>query len=92
MRQCYIITYDLVNPGRNYDALLQRIKSYVGWAKLGGSSYLILADNRTAVQIRDFLLEVLDKNDVLYVGLMGNVAAWIGLGEVVANWIINNQK
>ena len=92
MRQCYIITYDLVNPGRNYDALLLRIKSYAGWAKLGGSSYLILVDNKTSVQIRDHLLEALDKNDTLYVGLMSNVAAWIGLGEDVSNWIRNNQK
>lgn len=91
MRHCYIITYDLVNPGRNYEGLLQRIKAYHGWARLGGSSYLIMTD-QTAIQIRDNLLEILDSTDKLYVGLMGDTAAWFGLGDEVSNWIRNNQK
>lgn len=87
----YIVTYDLVNPGRNYELLLKKIKEYGKWARLGGSSYLIVAE-ASAAQIRDNLKTSLDANDKLYVGLMGNAAAWIGLGDEVGNWIHANQK
>jgi len=91
MKKVYIITYDLSNPGRNYEALLKLIKSYPAWARLGGSSYLVLTEQST-VQIRDYLTPALDTNDSLFVGLMSNVAAWRGLGDEVSNWIKDNLK
>lgn len=91
MNRVYIISYDLGNPGRNYEALLQRIQAYGAWARLGGSAYLILT-NQTTAQVRDNLIQVMDGNDKIYVGLLGNSAAWAGLGEQVSNWIRNNQK
>lgn len=91
MKNVYIVTYDLSNPGRNYEALLKLIKSYHAWARLGGSSYLVLTE-QSSVQIRDYLTPALDSNDSLFVGLMGNVAAWSGLGNEVSNWIKDNLK
>lgn len=91
MKKLYIVTYDLSNPGRNYESLLKRIKAYQWWARLGGSSYLIMT-NQTTTQIRDNLVLELDTNDKIYVGLMGNSGAWHGLGNEVSNWIKNNQK
>lgn len=93
MKKPLIVTYDLRNPGRNYETLLKRIKAYANWARLGGSSYIIMVENVTsASQHRDFLLEVLDANDKLYVSGLGKDAAWYGLGDEVSNWIKNNQK
>ena len=43
----YIITYDLSKPGRNYDDLYQRIKSYGTWAKIAESSWAIVTDQTT---------------------------------------------
>ena len=57
MSNTFIISYDLHNPGQNYESLLKKIKSYSGWARLGGSAYVIISSN-TAVEIRDNLLEV----------------------------------
>jgi hypothetical protein len=91
MKKLYIVTYDLSNPGRNYEILLKKIKAHYAWARLGGSSYLILTE-QTATQIRDNLTTVLDINDSLYVGLMSDTAAWKGFGDEVSNWIKNNQK
>jgi hypothetical protein len=91
MKRVYIVTYDLSNPGRNYESLLKRIKAYGAWARLGGSSFLVLTVE-TATQVRDNLTPALDTNDSLYVGLMSNSAAWRGLGDEVSNWIKNNQK
>lgn len=91
MKRVYIVTYDLSNPGRNYESLLKRIKSYEAWARLGGSSYLVCTE-QTATQLRDNLTPALDANDSIYVGLMGVSAAWRGMSDEVSNWIKNNQK
>jgi len=91
MKRVYIVTYDLSNPGRNYESLLKIMKAKTAWARLGGSSYLVLTE-LNATQLRDKLSIVLDNNDSLYVGLMGNSAAWRWLGDNVSNWIKNNQK
>lgn len=91
MKRVLIVSYDLVNPGQNYEALLKRIKSYPSWARLGGSAYLILTD-ATPAQVRDYLGSVVDQNDKLYVGASPAPSAWRGLPEDVSNWIQANQK
>ena len=48
----YIVTYDLSQPGQNYDKLLNLIKEEINWARLGGSSYLV-ESNSTSVELRD---------------------------------------
>lgn len=89
MRKTYIISYDLKNPGRNYEALLQRIKSYSGWARLGGSAYIIISAD-SAANIRDNLMAVIDNNDKIFVGVINAPAAWRGLGDEVSQWLRNN--
>ncbi len=85
-----IITYDLNEPGKNYHVLLKKIKTYPGWARIGGSSYLIYTDS-TPVQVRNYLSQVLDRNDKLFVGTVTAPSAWIGMSEEVSNWIHSNQ-
>ena len=87
----YIISYDLVSAGQNYEALLQKIRSYSSWARLSGSAYIVATDE-TAIQVRDKLRAVLDNNDKLFVGVVAAPAAWIGLGDEVSQWIRNNLK
>ena len=90
MKSVFLITYDLINPGKNYEPLLRKIKSYESWARLGGFSYLIYTDS-TAVQVRDNLKEALEVNDKLFVGIAPAPSAWIGLSEEVSNWIHKHQ-
>lgn len=85
-----IISYDLVKPGANYENLLQKIKAYPQWARLGGSAYLILTDH-TVVKVRDNLITVLDVNDQLFVGTCPVPSAWRGLPDDVSKWILENQ-
>ncbi len=91
MERVIIVSYDLDAPGKSYEPLLQRIKSYKGWARLGGSAYLILTD-QTPVQVRDHLSEALDSNDKLFVGAAPAPSAWRGMPDEVSNWIQANQK
>ena len=91
MAQTLIISYDLSNPGRNYEDLVKKIKAYGYWARLGGSAYLIVTAD-TPVTVRDNLKTVLDSNDSLFVGTCPRPSAWAGMSEEVANWILTNQK
>ena len=85
----FIVSYDLSQPGQNYERVLQAIKSYHNWARLGGSAYIIIAD-ASAVDIRDRILQELDSNDKLYVGVVKAPAAWYGMSDEVSNWLQKN--
>ncbi len=88
MRKTYLITYDLKQPGRNYQDLYNAIKSYGTWGKINNSTWLIKTSD-SAVQIRDYLLSYLDYNDSLFVVKVEREAAW---RNVKANneWIKKN--
>lgn len=72
---CYIVSYDLRNPGRNYEDLYERLKSYRKWAKLTESTWAIVTEN-SVVEVRDHLKYVLDGNDRIFVIKSAGVAAW----------------
>ncbi len=91
MHSVLLVTYDLVQPGRNYENLLALIRNFPSWARLGGSAYLILT-TENPLAVRDRLARVLDANDKLYVGVVSAPAAWIGLPEDVSNWIRSNLR
>lgn len=85
---CYIVSYDLVQPGRNYDPLYEAIKSYSRWAHVHESVWAVVT-NSSAVQIRDHLSRHLDANDRLFVVKSGVEAAWRGV-LCSNNWLKEN--
>ena len=72
---CYIISYDLCAPGRNYEQLYAAIRSYEKWAHINESMWAVVTNN-SAVAIRDNLTQFLDANDRLFVIKSGIEAAW----------------
>lgn len=72
---CYIISYDLRNPGRNYDKLYEAIKAYGTWAHINESLWAVVT-SQTAVQVRDNLLQHIDSNDRIFIIKSGTEAAW----------------
>lgn len=86
----FVITYDLSAPGRNYDAIIARIKQYP-WVNLSESSWAVRTDS-TSSQIRDYLGSVLDANDKLFVGTLRSPASWQGLSKDRADWLQQNLK
>ncbi len=73
--KCYIITYDLCVPGRDYSSLYEAIKSYSRWGKITQSTWAIVT-TFNAQEIRDHLLRYMDDNDRLMVIKGGASAAW----------------
>lgn len=82
----FLITYDLRQPGRNYDDLYDRLRAYGTWAHPLESVWLITT-NQNAVQIRDYLTEVIDQNDRLLVVAATRPGAWRHLAPEVSEWL-----
>ena len=88
----YLITYDLLEPGRDYNALYSRIESYDTWAAITESTWAVNT-TQSAVAVRDNLASVMDSNDKLFVVNLGNKvgeSAWQGMPNVVTEWLKAN--
>ena len=87
---CFIVSYDLCQPGRNYDELYATLKSFHNWGKLTESTWAVVSQ-LTAVEIRDLLMRYIDSNDRLIVVKGGQSAAW---NRMLAKnqWLIDNLK
>ena len=87
---CFIVCYDLCQPGRNYDELYAALKNFHNWGKLTESTWAVVSQ-LTAVEIRDLLMRYIDSNDRLIVVKGGKSAAW---NRMLAKnqWLIDNLK
>lgn len=87
-QHCYIISYDLCQPRRNYSQLYTALQSFPNWGRLTDSTWAIVSE-QTTVQIRDYLNQYIDSTDRLIVIRSGQSAAWT---KVLANdeWVKTN--
>jgi hypothetical protein len=89
------ISYDLNTPGKNYDKVIERIKTLGSWAKVH-KSFWYVDSTLTASQACAKVWEVMDSNDTVYVvDATNNIAAWQNLPEAVSKhiqskWNINS--
>lgn len=85
-----MISYDLIAPGRGYEALRSFIESHSKWAKPVESLYLIKT-HKSAKDLKTELLSYLDTNDkVIVIDVTGDGASWKGLSDKVSDWIHSN--
>jgi hypothetical protein len=74
--QAYIVTYDLANASTiDYEALFAAIKEYGVWARVTESTWIVATD-KTAKEIRDYLEAFLTPGSRLFVVKSGKEAAW----------------
>lgn len=78
---CYIVSYDLCQPDRDYTSLYTALKNYENWGKLTESTWAIVT-SKSLIQLRDELLHFMDSNDRLIVIRSGQHAAW---SNILAN-------
>lgn len=74
--KCYLIIYDLKQPGMDYKSLYQAIKSFGTWGKITESTWAIVT-NLSPNQIYDFLVKHIDRNDRLFIIKSGRNAIWM---------------
>lgn len=84
------INYDLRKPGRNYQPVYDYIKSYGVYAKPLKSLWLVRT-SKTASQVRDDLMKLVDSNDeVLVFDVTGD--AWASnFNDDHIKWMQNNM-
>ncbi|OYZ18936.1 MAG: hypothetical protein B7Y39_12955 [Bdellovibrio sp. 28-41-41] len=67
----YSISYDLKNPGQNYDGLIEKIKSLGAWAH-PCESYWLVDTQLNSAAVFNILKAFLDGNDVMIVSRFNN--------------------
>jgi CRISPR/Cas system-associated endoribonuclease Cas2 len=85
----YVVAYDLMKQGQNYECIIAKIKQYGTWAHVQESVWFIVT-NDTATQVRDNLQSCLDANDKLIVAGLTGEAAWIGHSQEISDWLKQN--
>lgn len=88
----YSITYDLGNPGRNYEGVAEAIQSLAnGYCRPTLSQWLINSES-SATAIRDAISKQLDSGDKLVVNEVGDLWASWGLGDAKNTWLQNHWR
>ena len=82
----YSISYDLKTPGRDYNSLIDAIKSYGIWWHQTDSVWIILTED-TATGVRDNLIRHIDQNDQLFVAALKGEWAGVGFTDKEYNWM-----
>lgn len=81
------ISYDLKQPGKNYDVVIAKIKELGSWAKIH-KSFWYVNSAYTAKQAADTVWAVMDSSDTVYVvDATNNAAAWHNLSDEASNFI-----
>ena len=80
------ISYDLNEPGQEYETLIDEIKSYGTYCKINKSDWLVNTSDSCG-NIRDYLKKFIDTNDTLFVAeLTGAWGSW-NLRQKAVDWL-----
>lgn len=83
----YLVSYDLIKPGKDYTTLIAHLKTYSNWAKPLESVWLVKS-SLDASGLRDTIQRHTDANDkILIVKVTSETAAWVNLPSDVSEWI-----
>ena len=81
------ISYDLYNPGQNYEKVAGAIKSLGNWAKVQ-KSFWYAKSNFSASEAAKKVWASMDSNDsLIVVDAKNNDASWYNLSDEVAKYI-----
>lgn len=84
----YIVTYDLMKQGQNYDCIIKMLDAYPRRFHMQQSVWIVVTD-QTCVQLQASLATCLDQNDKLFVGQI-SAAAWKSMGTEIDGWLVAN--
>ena len=89
----FSITYDLRNPGRDYDKVISKIKllGNGNWCRPTESAWFIKS-NLSAGAIRDAIASVTDSNDKIMVHSVASKWASNNLDPAVNSWLKANWQ
>ena len=82
------VSYDLRQPGRNYEPLYALLKSTGVWCRVTESHWLLNSSD-TAVSLRDKIEKIVDSNDAVAVVTITTPTGWAthGLSSEKNDWL-----
>ena len=84
------VSYDLYNPGQNYEDVIAEIKNLGGWAKIH-KSFWYVNSAFSASEAVERVWKKMDNNDTLViVDATNNSVSWQNLSDEVSNWLRDN--
>ncbi len=81
-----MVTYDLHNPGRDYDKVHAKLKTADDWAHPQGSVWL-LDTLQDSAWWRDQIMNAGDPNDEILVARLSGSTAWNNMDTDVVSWL-----
>jgi hypothetical protein len=83
------ISYDLYNPGQNYEKVAAAIRSLGSWAKMQKSAWYVKSQLSVS-NAAEIIWASMDRTDsLIVVDAINNNAAWYNLSDEVARHIQN---
>ncbi|GAB3235979.1 hypothetical protein [Psychrobacter pacificensis] len=83
-----LVTYDLNSPGQKHAKVLEKIKSFGGWARLSESSYAITT-SLTPSQVYSQFENLIDANDTIWIITLKKPYSGFGSKNVI-DWLDNS--
>jgi len=84
------VSYDLHQPGQNYDAVIAEIKKLGSWAKVHYSLWYVKSQ-LSASDASKQVWAVMDRNDrLIVIDATNNNASWYNLDNEVSQFIHDN--
>ena len=83
-----LVTYDLNSPGQKHAKVLEKIKSFGGWARLSESSYAITT-SLTPSQVYSQFENLIDANDTIWIVTLKKPYSGFGSKNII-DWLDNS--
>ncbi|HBD03434.1 MULTISPECIES: hypothetical protein [Psychrobacter] len=83
-----LVTYDLNSPGQKHAKVLEKIKSFGGWARLSESSYAITT-SLTPSQVYSQFENLIDANDTIWIITLKKPYSGFGSKDII-DWLDNS--
>ena len=85
---CYIVSFQAKELAVR-QRLRERLRSYEKYCPINNTCWAIMSEQKAA-EVRDFLKEMLEPGDKLFVIRSGTAAAWRGLPTKNGEWLKRN--
>ncbi|MED1641504.1 CRISPR-associated protein Cas2 [Bacillus thuringiensis] len=90
----YLISYDLIEPGQDYNKIEKKIETYPNYKRILQSVWVVQTP-KEAEEIAQELYRVTDSNDKIFVARLESNPAdknawWFNLDEEHTQWLLKN--
>lgn len=87
----YLISYDLCQPGQNYESVAKRIQRFPAWFHILQSAWFVQT-SANANYIYEQVRQCLDQNDLLFVTRVDPIDRMGWLSKDAVAWLTNHTS